>query len=112
MDKIKSLLMMSILATSVSLSYAQTLVVAAPLPTTETKVSAKPEVTQQVDLNSATQATLQTIKGIGPARAKAIIDYRNEHGPFKSVDDLLQVKGVSSNFFEKVRDQLMVSDSK
>lgn len=47
-----------------------------------------------VDLNSATEAQLQQLPGIGPTRAKAIIDDRNQHGPFESVEDLARVKGI------------------
>ena len=41
-----------------------------------------------VDLNTATQQDLETVKGIGPAKSKAILEYRSKNGPFKSVDDL------------------------
>ncbi len=40
-----------------------------------------------VDLNSATQSELEAVKGIGPAKAKAIVEHRQKSGPFKSVDD-------------------------
>ena len=46
-----------------------------------------------VNLNTASQAELETVKGIGPAKAKAIIDHRSKNGPFKSVDELKEIKG-------------------
>lgn len=46
-----------------------------------------------VDLNTATQQDLETVKGIGPAKSKAILEYRSKNGPFKSVDDLAKVPG-------------------
>jgi len=59
-----------------------------------------------VDLNSATSEELQTLKGVGPAKAKAILDYRDKNGPFKSVDDLDAVKGFGAKTVEKLRPEL------
>ncbi len=61
-----------------------------------------------VDLNSATSAELDAVKGIGPAKAKAIIDFREKNGPFKSVDDLDNVKGFGKKTVEKLRPELTV----
>jgi competence protein ComEA len=62
-----------------------------------------------VNLNTADAATLtRELKGIGATKAKAIIDYREEHGPFSSVDELLEVKGIGSATLEKLRSQLSV----
>src|SRR5919112_2556407 len=47
-----------------------------------------------VNVNTATQAELETLNGIGPAKAKAIIDHRTKHGPFKSFEDLDKVSGI------------------
>ncbi len=47
-----------------------------------------------VDINTATQTELETLPGIGPVTATAIIDWRTENGPFSSVDDLLDVSGI------------------
>ncbi|MEO8767111.1 MAG: helix-hairpin-helix domain-containing protein [Nitrosospira sp.] len=49
-----------------------------------------------VNINTATQAELQTLKGVTAAKAKAIIDYRSKAGAFKSTDDLEKVEGVNS----------------
>ncbi len=54
-----------------------------------------------VDLNKATQAELEALKGIGEVKAKAIVDYRTKHGPFKSSDDLDKVKGVGKGIIAK-----------
>ncbi len=48
----------------------------------------------QVELNTATQSELESLPGIGPAKAQAIIEYRRVHGPFKRVEDLERVKGI------------------
>jgi len=64
-----------------------------------------------VDLNTATVTELDAVKGIGPAKAKAIVDYRDKNGPFKSVDDLKGVKGFGAKTIEKLRPELTVGGS-
>ncbi|PZN74628.1 MAG: hypothetical protein DM484_20815 [Candidatus Methylumidiphilus alinenensis] len=61
-----------------------------------------------VDLNSATAAELDALKGVGAAKAKAIIDYRDKNGPFKSVDELAKVKGFGAKTVDKLRPELTV----
>lgn len=67
-----------------------------------------PEVSGPVDINMATLDELQTLKGIGPALAQRIIDYREEYGPFTSVEDLLNVKGIGEATLNKFRDHVTV----
>lgn len=62
-----------------------------------------------VNINTATQAQLQTLHGLGPTKAKAIIDYRKENGEFKSVDDLRKVNGIGSATVTRLRRDLSVS---
>ena len=62
-----------------------------------------------VDLNTATSAELDALKGVGAAKAKAIIDYRDKNGPFKSVDDLAKVKGFGAKTVDKLRPELTVT---
>lgn len=61
-----------------------------------------------VNLNTATSEQLQTVKGIGPATAQKIIDYRQTHGPFTSVDDLVNVDGIGAKTVNKLRGQVTV----
>ena len=61
-----------------------------------------------VDLNTATLEQLDSLSGIGPATAKAIIDRRNELGRFRSVDDLLTVKGIGPTKLESIRSGVVV----
>jgi competence protein ComEA len=61
-----------------------------------------------VNVNSASAAELAGTKGIGDAKAKAIVEYREKNGPFKSVDDLRQVKGIGEQVLAKLRPQVTV----
>lgn len=64
----------------------------------------------KVDINKADAAALQeNLNGVGPAKAKAIVDYRNKNGEFKSIDDLTQVKGVGPALIKKNRSDLSLS---
>ncbi len=61
-----------------------------------------------VDLNQATLKDLDALPGIGETRAQAIIDYRSENGSFVSVEELLQVPGISQDVFKKIKDLVIV----
>ncbi len=61
-----------------------------------------------VDLNTATQAELESVNGIGPVKAKSIIEYRARNAPFKRVDDLTNVKGFGKKTVDKVRAEVAV----
>jgi len=59
-----------------------------------------------VDVNTATEAQLQALKGIGPSTSRAIVDERSAHGPYKNADDLSsRVKGLSSKTLSKLEAQ-------
>ena len=61
---------------------------------------------QTVNINTADKETLMTVKGVGEKRAEAIIAFRQQNGPFKSVDDLLLVQGIGQAIVDDNRDQL------
>ncbi len=61
-----------------------------------------------VNLNTASVGELQGLAGIGAAKAQAIVTYREQHGPFKSVDDLVRVKGIGAKTLEHLRESLTV----
>lgn len=64
--------------------------------------------TAAINLNSASKAELETVKGIGPQKADAILDYRKKNGPFKKVDDLRNVSGFGDKSVENMRSELTV----
>ncbi|HXG28160.1 MAG TPA: helix-hairpin-helix domain-containing protein [Nevskiales bacterium] len=61
-----------------------------------------------VDINTADAQTLQTLDGVGPAKAQAIIEYRQANGPFKSVEDLGKVQGIGEKTLQANRDRISV----
>lgn len=73
-------------------------------------VPEEPEDTGPVNINTAGLKELETLNGIGPALGQRIIDYREENGPFQSVEDLLNVKGIGEKTLEKFRDDVTVGE--
>ncbi|MDH0304885.1 MULTISPECIES: ComEA family DNA-binding protein [unclassified Pseudomonas] len=70
---------------------------------------AKSPTSGSVDLNSADALALQTsLTGIGKAKAEAIVAYREANGPFSTVDELLEIKGIGKALLERNRDRLTV----
>lgn len=61
----------------------------------------------KVAINHADAATLEQLPGIGPAKAEAIISYREENGPFKDENDLLNVSGIGAKSIEKLSDKIV-----
>jgi competence protein ComEA len=62
-----------------------------------------------VDINTASQTDLENIKGFGPVKAKAIIDYREKHGHFKSIEELDNVSGIGPGTISKLHKTLSVT---
>lgn len=62
----------------------------------------------KVNLNTADAAALETLPGIGPALAERILAYREEHGGFRAVEDLLKVSGIGPRKFEALADLVAV----
>lgn len=62
----------------------------------------------KVNINTADEKELDTINGVGPSKANAIIKYREENGPFKSVEDIKSVSGFGDATFEKIKDSISV----
>lgn len=76
---------------------------------------AKPDAVQvaevgKINLNTADAPTLQReLSGVGEIKAKAIVAYRDAHGAFATVDELLEVKGIGESILEKNRDKLSIN---
>lgn len=68
-------------------------------------------VLAEVDINTASQADLESIKGLGPVKAKAIIEYRDKYGMFKSVEELTNVKGIGAGTLKQLGDQVSVQEA-
>ena len=80
-------------------------------PAHETGAMAEPmaePMAGQIDVNTATAEQLQEVKGIGPKKAEEIVKHRTDNGPFKSVDELANVKGIGEATVEKIKDAVTV----
>ncbi|MGM7721051.1 helix-hairpin-helix domain-containing protein [uncultured Metabacillus sp.] len=66
------------------------------------------DINDKVNINLATSEELQTLTGIGPAKAEAIITYREENGLFTAPEDLLNVSGIGEKSFEKLKEEITV----
>lgn len=66
-------------------------------------------VPSMVDVNHASVQQLQSIKGIGPKRAAAIIAYREEHHGFSQIDEFLRIKGIGKKLFNKIKKSIRVT---
>ena len=62
----------------------------------------------KVNINKADANALQTLPGIGPSKADAIIEYRETNGSFQTVEDLLNISGIGEKTFEKLKDLITV----
>lgn len=104
MYTISSILVAVILATApapAAAPAAPAAITAAAQQQAETKV-------EQIDINVATAEDLQKVPGIGETLARRIVEFRDEHGRFEKVDDLLNVRGIGTASLEKLRPYLIV----
>lgn len=60
----------------------------------------------EININTSSAEELKTLDGIGEAKANSIIDYRNKNGNFKSIEDLLNVSGISEKIFNNIKDKI------
>lgn len=62
--------------------------------------------TGKISINTASKEDFMTLPGVGEAKAQSIIDYRNEFGPFESIEDILNVSGIGDNLFAQIKEYL------
>lgn len=65
---------------------------------------------REVNLNTATRAQLETLPGVGPSTAERIIEYRTTVGPFRRIEDVMNVKSIGEKKFEKMKQYISVTD--
>lgn len=63
-----------------------------------------------VDLNAANQQQLENINGLGPSKAKAIIEYRSKNGAFKNIEDVMKVPGIKQGVFSQIKSEISVGN--
>lgn len=68
-----------------------------------------PLLDDRVDINRAGKEELMTLAGVGETRAQAILAYRETHGSFSSVEELMQVEGIKEKTYEKLKDQIRIN---
>lgn len=59
-----------------------------------------------ISINTATEEELSSLSGIGPSKAKQIIEYRNSSGPFKTIEDIKQVPGIGESIYDQIKDYI------
>ena len=74
------------------------------------KPAKAPASTAVVNINTATQAQLESLPGVGAKAAERILEYRQKNGQFKKVEDLMNVKGIGEKSFLKLKPRLTVTD--
>lgn len=76
------------------------------------QAAAKPKpvgAKQLININTADVQGLRSVKGIGLLKAKAIVNFREKNGSFKSIDDLVKIRGIGKKYLNKIRAYLTVS---
>ena len=68
----------------------------------------QPGASQKINLNTATKEELMTLKGIGEAKAADIIRYREEQGPFRTIEEVMNISGIKEAAFGKIKDNITV----
>jgi competence protein ComEA len=81
-------------------------------PAPKKATPAAPTAAAPLNLNTATQAQLETLPGIGPAVAARIIEHRQKNGNFKKVEELMNVKGIGEKSFLKIKALISIAPAK
>jgi competence protein ComEA len=91
---------------------AQPQVVAAQSSRSSSRSAAKPAVTSPININTASAAELEALPGIGAKTAARIVEYRQKNGPFKKLEELMNVRGVGEKNFLKLKPQITIAPAK
>ena len=78
------------------------------VPTYAEVISEDAQSDGKLNLNKATKEELMTLPGVGASRAESIIQYRNENGGFKSIEEIMLISGIKEGLFEKIKDFIKV----
>ena len=100
--KVAGALLLAVLMTGSGMLFTAGRLHAAP------KAEAQQAPAKIVNINTAASEELQTLRGVGPAIAERILQYRQEHGRFEKVEDLSNVHGIGANKLEKMKSQITV----
>ena len=105
MKGLRSILVLAVIvlvfAFSTSLAFAQAASKADAAKSAE-------QVSGKININKATSGQLMEIKGIGESYAKRIVDYREKNGPFKKIEDIMEVQGIGTKIFESIKDRITI----
>lgn len=78
------------------------------IPTEEEILKSQRSDSGKININTATQEELMELPGVGEAKAKEIISYRNVHGSFKQIEDIMSISGIKEGLFEKIKEYITV----
>ena len=73
-------------------------------------VTGNADVSGKININTAGKEELMTLTGIGEAKAQSILDYREEHGQFGSIEDLMLIEGIKEGVFNKIKEDITIGD--
>ena len=79
-------------------------------PVIPTLVIVEPPATEIININTATTLQLDTLPGIGPTTAQKIVEYREQNGPFLSIEDIVNVPGIGPATYEDIKDLIWVGE--
>lgn len=79
---------------------------------TSSRAAAKPAAAGVININTATAAELEALPGVGAKTAARIVEYRQKNGPFKKIEELMNVRGVGEKNFLKLKPQITVAAAK
>lgn len=88
----------------------QSVTVSSTKPASQSSVTHDMPSTGKVNINTADQKELESIRGIGPKTAQAIIDYRKQKGNFERIEDIMNVRGIGAKKFEAMKEKITVGN--